>query len=98
MSDSEGEDSIVFALSPALVSRKFIDFSKNTGQKLFQSGIAPLSSEGYDLDPMELISFLSKVRNRVIKMGWKDIIIIPENSFMSEEEEQNPRSLIDQYG
>ena len=31
-------------------------------------------------------------------MGWKDIIMIPENAFMTEEEEQNPRSLIDQYG
>ena len=47
---------------------------------------------------MELMSFLSKVRNRVIKMGWTGIIMIPENAFMGEEEEQNPRRLIDQYG
>ena len=87
MTDSTDKEIIKFSLSPDLVSTDIIDYSTPSGVKLYTEGKSALSSKEYDLDPMGLLSFMSKLRHRSINMGWTNIMMIPENSYMICEEE-----------
>ena len=85
-----------FALAPALVNEDVLDYSTSQDSKIYNSGIAPLSATPYNLEPEGLHSFLSKLRTRSSKMGWKNIMNIPED-ILSDDNKQT-KNILDQYG
>jgi len=88
MTDSTDKEPIKFDLSPDLISTDIIDYSTASVGKIYTTGTSALSAKAYDLDPMGLLSFMSKLRHRSINMGWTNIMMIPENAYMTSEEEK----------
>ena len=89
---------IAFSLTPATAIGGIIDYSTNSGRKMYASATAKLEEDQFDCFAEDLYSFLKALKDRARKFGWDTygvgILSIPDDPI-------NPtdfKSLIDQHG
>ena len=89
---------ITFSLTPATAIGGIIDYSTNSGRKMYASATAKLEEDQFDCVAEDLYSFLKALKDRAREFGWDTygvgILSIPDDP-------RNPtdfKSLIDQHG
>ena len=89
---------ITFSLTPATAIGGIIDYSTNSGRKMYASATAKLEEDQFDCVAEDLYSFLKALKDRAREFGWDTygvgILSIPDDPI-------NPtdfKSLIDQHG
>ena len=85
-----------FALAPALISDQPIDYNKSSGIKIYQNGITSLTQTPFNMDPNQLMTFLSTIKIRLINMGWSNIFNIPEDA--DNNLNRNVRNILERFG
>ena len=86
---TETTKTTVYALTPALVSNKPIDYGSAPGAKIYKQATGKLKTEYYL--KVGKIHFLEQLEDRATAMGWTTICEIPD-------EDGVPRSLFTQFG
>ena len=89
---------VTFSLTPATAIGGIIDYSTNSGRKMYASATAKLEEDQFDCVAEDLYSFLKALKDRAREFGWDTygvgILSIPDDPI-------NPtdfKSLIDQHG
>ena len=75
--DEESEESETtapapFALCPAQAFNDVLDYTQTAHRKLYEGGVAKLSSELYNCEPDGLYGFLKNLEDRAAEYGWSD--------------------------
>jgi hypothetical protein len=74
-----GQDVPIFALTLALYNTRVIDYSTQSGIKLFNKSVEKLQETPIDIDADGLHSFLNAAQDRADSFGWENIIIVPKD-------------------
>ena len=69
----------VYALTPALMSNKPIDYGSTAGAKIYKQATKKLKTE-YDLKGETIHLFLAQLEDRSTAMGWATICDIPDEN------------------
>jgi len=67
---AQNQPNFVFALSPALINHRPIDYSTAEGIKLWRGAAEPLAKEPFILEPHRFKLFLLMLTKRTMVYGW----------------------------
>jgi hypothetical protein len=76
----------VFALTPALYNTRVIDYSTQSGIKIFNKSVEKLQDTPFDIDADGLHSFLNAVQERADSFGWEHILMVPKDILFPDED------------
>jgi hypothetical protein len=66
----------VFSLGPATISGTFIDYSTQSGIKLYKMAGEKLKSD-FDLETTQFSRFVDNLNSRAIEQGWGSLLAVP---------------------
>ncbi len=66
----------VFSLGPATITGTFIDYSTQSGIKLYKMAGEKLKSD-FDLETTQFSRFVDNLNSRAIEQGWNNLLAVP---------------------